>query len=303
MNRHSINRTFGNNENTLGLSLAIPSVVIVSGFLIFPFFYSLVLSFFSKDLARPDTNAFIGLINYINLFKDAYFLNSLKVTAIFSFVSVFFELVIGVGIALILNMKFKGRGFVRGLIILPWALPNIVNASMWAWIYNANYGALNALFSQLGFIKDYQIWLGHANSSMVLVILANVWKETPFTVIMVLAALQAIPKQMYDAAVIDGAGIIQKGYYITLAYIKQILMVCGLLQLIWSILHTFEIIYVITRGGPANATDILPLRIYWQTFKSLRFGYGASMSYFIGILIFIPAFFYIRSAYKSSVEF
>lgn len=302
MNTLGINRKLGSNENSLGLTLVIPSIVIVFGFLVFPFFYSLVLSFFSKDLARPKSNGFIGFSNYVHLFKDSYFLNSLKVTAVFSFVSVFFELIIGVSIAYILNMKFKGRGFVRGLVILPWALPNIVNASMWTWIYNANYGALNALLQQMGIIKEYQVWLGHAHSAMALVILANVWKETPFTIIMVLAALQAIPKQMYEAAVIDGANIIQKGYYITLAYIKQILMVCGLLELIWSILHTFEIIYVITRGGPSNATDILPIRIYWQTFKSLRFGYGASMSYLVGIIIFIPAFFYIRSAYKSSVE-
>lgn len=302
MNNLGANRKLHNEENSLGLSLVIPSIVIVFGFLIFPFFYSLVLSFFNKDLARPYNDGFIGLGNYIHLFKDPYFLNSLLVTSVFSFVSVFFELIIGVGIALILNMKFRGRGFVRGLIILPWALPNIVNASMWAWIYNSNYGALNALLAQLGLIKEYQVWLGHANSAMILVILANVWKETPFTIIMVLAVLQAIPKQMYEAVIIDGANIVQKWYYITLAYLKQILMVCGLLELIWSLLHTFEIIYVITRGGPANATDILPIRIYWQTFKSLRFGYGASMSYLVGILILIPAFFYIRSAYKSSVE-
>lgn len=302
MRDYSLDRRMKSEENILGLSLVIPSVLIVFGFLAFPFFYSLVLSFFNKDLARPQNNGFVGFLNYINLFKDSYFLVSLRVTAVFSFISVFLELLLGVGIALVLNMEFKGRGFVRGLIILPWALPNIVNASMWSWIYNANYGALNALLHQSGIISEYQVWLGHPKSAMALVILANVWKETPFTVIMVLAALQAIPKQMYDAAIVDGANAIQKGYYITFAYIKQILMMCGLLQLIWSLLHTFEIIYVITRGGPANATNILPLRIYWQTFKSLRFGYGASMSYLIGILIFIPAFFYIRSAYKSSVE-
>ncbi|MBF9014631.1 MULTISPECIES: carbohydrate ABC transporter permease [unclassified Oceanispirochaeta] len=297
----SIQYKLGKEEN-LGKILVLPSMIIVFGFLLFPFLYSFILSFFSKDLARPATNGFAGLSNYIKLLQDPYFLNSLKVTGIFSFTSVFFELLIGVAIALVLNMKFRFRGFVRGLIILPWALPNIVNASMWSWIYNANYGVLNALLLKLGLIEEYQAWLGNPVSAMILVILANVWKETPFTIIMVLAALQGVPKAMYEAAKVDGANVFKRWHYITLPFIKNILMVCGLLQLIWSLLHTFELIYVITRGGPFNSTDILPLRIYWQTFKSLRFGYGSAMSYLTALIIFIPTFFYIKSAYKSSME-
>lgn len=291
-----------NHENRLGRLLVSPSLFIVLGFLIFPFFYSLTLSFLNRDLARPATNGFVGLANYVKLFKDPYFLNSLKVTSIFSFFSVLFELSIGIGIALVLNMEFKFRGFVRGLIILPWALPNVVNAAMWSWIFNANYGVLNAILLKMGMIQEYHPWLGEPVSAMSLVILANVWKETPFTIIMVLAALQGIPKTMYEAAKMDGAGAIQRWRFITLPNIRNIVLTCGLLQMIWSILHTFDIIYVITRGGPFNSTDILPMRIYWQTFKSLRYGYGSSMAFLTGLLIFIPSIFYIRSAYKKSLE-
>ncbi len=289
-------------ESRLGRRLVFPALLIVIGFLIFPFFYSLVLSFLNKDLARPATNGFAGFGNYIKLFSDTYFLNSLKVTFIFSAFSVFFELLIGIAIAEILNVKFRFRGIVRGLIILPWALPNVVNASMWSWIFNANYGVLNAVLQKLGIIQEYQVWLGEPASAMALVILANVWKETPFTIIMVLAALQGIPKSLYEAAKMDGAGGFQRWRFITLPNIKNIVITCGLLQMIWSILHTFDLIYVITRGGPFNSTDILPLRIYWQTFKSLRYGYGSSMALLTGLIIFIPSFFYIRSAYKKSSE-
>lgn len=198
---------------------------------------------------------------------------------------------IGVGLALFLNQNFKGRGLIRGLLILPWALPGVVNASMWSWIYNANFGALNALLHQSGFISEYKAWLADPTVAMILVILANVWKETPFTAIMVLAALQGIPAPLYEAAQIDGVTNFQKFFRITLPIITSVIMICGLLQIIWSLLHTFELIYVITRGGQFNATDIIPIRIYWQTFKSLRFGYGTAMAYLTSFILLNSRFF------------
>ena len=286
----------------LGLLLITPTMLIVLGFLFFPFFYSLVLSFMNYDLARPATMGFIGLRNYLKLFQDKYFLNSFKVTTIFSLVSVVFELILGVGIALVLDQKFKGQGLMRGLIILPWALPSIVNAAMWMWIYNADFGALNALLHQLGIIDEYQIWLADPFKAMALVILANVWKETPFTVVMVLATLQGIPLELYEAAKVDGATAWRSLTHITLPLLKPMIMICGLLQIIWSF-QTFELIYIVTRGGPYRTTDIMPMRIYWQTFKSLRFGYGAAMAYLTALILLIPSFFYIRSAYRSVVEY
>lgn len=286
----------------LGVILVAPSLLIVFGFLLFPFAYSLVLSLMNYDLARPQGNGFAGLSNYFRLTQDKYFVNSVLVTLVFSFASVALEIVLGVSIALVMNQKFRGRGLLRALIIIPWALPSIVNASMWSWILNANYGALNALLSQLGLIHAYRPWIADPGWAMVMIVLANVWKETPFTIILVLAALQGVPPHLMEAAVVDGAGAIRRFINVTLPLILQIVMICALLQIIWSLLHTFELVYVVTRGGPFNSTDIIPMRIYWQTFKALRFGYGASMAYLAALALLVPGIFYIRFAYKATVE-
>lgn len=290
------------NEKWLGLALSLPAVGAVLMVVALPFLYSLYLSFTRYDLARPKTNGFIGLRNYEKLLSDKYFINSFQVTLKFALSSMFIELALGVMVALILNEKFKGRGLMRGLIILPWALPSVVNAAMWQWIFNADYGALNAILHQLGLIESYRPWLASSSWAMGLLILANVWKETPFTVILVLSALQGIPEELYGASKVDGANALARLRYITLPLLKPILIVCGLLQTIWSF-QSFELVYIVTGGGPYGSTDVLPVRVYHATFDSLRFGYGASMAYLVGLVLLVPAFFYIRSAYRSIVEF
>lgn len=291
-----------NNQAWLGLALVVPTLVVVFGIVLIPFASSLILSLYRRDLSRPHWDAFVALGNYFQLLQDARFLNSFKVTATFSLASVILELVLGVAIALVLNQHFRGRGFVRGLIILPWALPSIVNAAMWDWIYNADYGALNALLTQLGWLDEYQIWLANPRAAMALIILANVWKETPFTTLLVLAAVQGIPEDLYDAAKVDGASAWQRLIYITLRLLVPVIMIAGLLQTIWGF-QTFELVYIITGGGPFSSTELVPLRIYAQTFRSLRFGYGAAMAYLTSLIVFIPAVLYIRTAYRSIVEY
>ena len=295
-------RTLLSGKGFFGISLAIPAFLAVFILVFIPFVNSLWLSFQRYDLARPQNNAFIGLGNYINLLSDPRFLGSLKASAIFSLVSVALELVLGIGIALVLNKKFVGQGFVRGLIILPWAMPAVVNAAMWKWIFNADYGALNALVTQLGIVQEYQIWLANPVAAMALLILANVWKETAFTAILVLAALQGIPDVYYESARVDGANVWHQFRHITLPMIASVVMVAGLLQVIWGFHHPFELAYIVTGGGPYSTTELIPLRIYAQTFRSLRFGYGASIAYLTSLLLLIPAVFYIRYAYKKVVE-
>lgn len=289
-------------QRELGLVLTIPTLIAIFGVVLVPFISSLILSLQRRDVGRPQLDGFVGLGNYLKLLQDARFLNSLSVTIFFSLTSVVLELILGVAIALVLNEQFKGRGFVRGLIILPWALPSIVNAAMWQWIYNADYGVLNALLTQLGFVSKYQIWLANPKAAMALIILANVWKETPFAVLLVLAALQGIPRDIYEAAKVDGASVWQRFRFITLRLLMPVIMVIGFLQTLWG-LQTFELVYIITSGGPASATELLSLRIYAQTFRSLRFGYGASIAYLTGLIVLIPAIFYIRVAYRSIVEY
>ena len=295
-------RSIGSSQSRFGLALTIPTLIAVFGIVLVPLFDSLVLSFHRHDLSRPQLDAFIGLGNYNRLLHDARYLNSLKATATFSLGSVILELILGIAIALVLDQRFKGQGLVRGLIILPWALPSVVNAAMWKWIYNADYGALNALVTQLGIVDDYQIWLAKPHSAMALLMLANVWKETPFSTLLVLAALQSIPGELYEAAKVDGASAWQRFFRITLRLILPVVMVAGLLQVIWGF-QTFELAYIVTGGGPFSTTELISLRIYAQTFRSLRFGYGASMAYLTSLLLLVPAVFYIKAAYRSIVEY
>jgi ABC-type sugar transport system permease subunit len=289
-------------QSRFGLALILPALIAIFGVVLVPLVNSLSLSLHQKDLARPQFDAFIGLENYSQLLHNARYLNSLKATATFSLGSVVCELVLGIGVAVVLNQHFKGRGFVRGLIILPWALPSVVNAAMWKWIFNADYGALNALVTQLGLTDQYQVWLANPRAAMSLLVLANVWKETPFCALLVLAALQSIPEELYEAAKVDGASAFQRFRRITLRLILPVVMVAGLLQTIWGF-QTFELAYIVTGGGPFSSTELISLRIYAMTFRSLRFGLGAAMAYLSSLILLIPAVFYIRAAYRSIVEF
>lgn len=291
-----------NNPRYLGFLLTVPSLLAIFGILMIPFLNSFTLSLYQKDLSRPHLDAFIGIGNYIKLIHDPRYLNSFRLTLTFSLVSVFLELILGVAIALVLHQRFPGVGISRGLIILPWAMPSIVNAAMWKWIYNADYGALNALLYQLGIIDQYQIWLANPKAALALIILANVWKETPFTAILILAALQSIPAELYEAAKVDGASTWQRFYWITLRLILPVVMVAALLQTIWGF-QTFELAYIVTGGGPFSSTELITLRIYAQTFRSLRFGYGAAMAYLTSLVLMIPAVVYIRAAYRAIVEY
>jgi ABC-type sugar transport system permease subunit len=288
-------------ERRFGLALAAPALIAIFAVTLIPLFNAFILSFQQRDLARPQNDAFVGLDNYIRLATDERFLNSLKATTIFALTSIAIELPLAIAFALVLTKAFRGRGLVRALIILPWALPAVVAASMWKWIYNADFGALNGVLFQLGLIDEYQVWLADPNWAMGLIILANVWKEVPLTVLLVLGVLMAIPLAPYEAAHIDGANAWQRFRYITFPLILPILIVAGLLQLIWGF-QTFEIPQIITGGGPASSTELVSLRIYSTTFRSLRFGLGAAMAFSVALLLLIPAFFYIRKAHKSIVE-
>ena len=290
------------NPKLLGTLLTAPTLLLVLGFLVFPFFYALGLSLMNYNLSNPAANAFVGLRNYFKLFSDTYFLSSMARTVLFSLVSVLLEVTLGITMAIILDKKFVFRGLMRGLIILPWALPTVVNAIMWKWIYNAEYGALNALLTQLGILSEYKVWLADPVWAMGLVIFANVWKETPFIVLMVLAALQGIPSELYEAGRVDGTSAWQALWKITLPLLKPVIMVTALLEVIWSF-QTFDLIYVVTSGGPFNSTELVAYRLYLQTFKFFNFGYGAAMAYMVTLIILIPAFFYIRSAYRNIVEY
>ncbi|WP_410013299.1 carbohydrate ABC transporter permease [Sodalis sp. C49] len=232
--------------------------------------------------------AYVGFANYLYALTDPDFLAALARTLYFTLVSVAFEGVIGVLVALLLNQKFYGRGLLRVLVILPWALPTIVNAMMWRLNFNPDYGSVNALLTQTGVIDRYRSWLGSPDSAMNAVMIADIWKNYPLVTLLTLAALQSIPDDLFEAARIDGASAWRRFRAITLPAILAPLGVALILRTI-DAFKIFDIIYVMTRGGPVDSTKTLSFFVYQESFSYLRAGSGAAyailMTILCGILI------------------
>jgi ABC-type sugar transport system permease subunit len=235
----------------------------------------------------------------MDIFKSDYFWQSMGRTTYFTVISVGLELVLGFLVALLLNQEFKGRSFARTLLILPWALPTVVNGVLWTWIYDPNYGALNALLKSLGIISQYKNWLGTAFNAMNAVIVADVWKNTSFIAMVLLAAMQNIPKDYYEAAIIDGASRLKNVFYITLPLLRPAILVAVVIRTMEAF-KVFDIIYIMTKGGPANGTQVISYYTYINSFQYSKYGYGAALSYIVSLVILIFALVYIKILYKKS---
>ena len=241
-----------------------------------PLLRTIWLSFTDAALiGSGETPAWIGLENYLYALSDPDFRASVWRTLYFTLVSVTFEGVIGVLVALLLNQRFVGRNVLRVLVILPWALPTIVNAMMWRLNFNPDYGSINALLSQLGIIDGYRSWLGSPDAALNAVMFADIWKNYPLVTLLVLAALQSIPEDLFEAARLDGASAWRRFRAITFPAIVAPLGVALVLRTI-DAFKIFDIIYVMTRGGPVDSTKTLSFFVYQESFSYLRAGSGAA---------------------------
>ncbi|WP_413501987.1 carbohydrate ABC transporter permease [Serratia proteamaculans] len=267
---------------------------------------TLWLSFTDAALVGNDiTPAWVGADNFIYALTDPDFQAALWRTLYFTLVSVAFEGVIGVLVALLLNQKFHGRNVLRVLVILPWALPTIVNATMWRLNFNPDYGSINALLTQLGVIDHYRSWLGDPASALNAVMLADIWKNYPLITLLTLAALQSIPDDLYEAARLDGASAWRRFRAITLPAILAPLAVALVLRII-DAFKVFDIIYVMTRGGPMDSTKTLSFFVYQESFSYLRAGSGAAyavlMTLLCGLLIALYMLMLFRQRRRSLTD-
>ena len=219
---------------------------------------------------------FTFLSNYIRMIGDGRFWQSMGNTAIFTAASVTLELLLGLGIALVLNQSFKGRGIVRTVAILPWALPTAVMGLAWAWIFNDQFGLVNDILLRLGLIETGISWLGDPNLAMVALIIADVWKTTPFISIILLAGLQSISADLYEAHAIDGANAWQSFRQITLPLIMPQILIALLFRFAQAF-GIFDLVQVMTGGGPGGATEMVSIYIYATVMRYLDFGYGAAL--------------------------
>ncbi len=286
-----------NNEQAFAYAITSPAALIIFGVVLIPLGTTLLYSLKNIDLTAMESGAFVGLSNYWELIMSPEFWASFGRTLYFAGVSITLELFLGMMIALLLNDGIKGQGFLRAIIILPWAIPTIVNGSMWKWIYHSQYGVLNAILTQAHLMDGYRSWLNTPALAMNMVILADVWKMTPLITIFFLASLQMINTSVYEAAVIDGAGVFKRFWYLTLPYLKPTILVLVVIRTMEAF-KAFDIFYAITRGGPANGTMVLTYDAYLKAFNNLQFSKGATIAYTIAMIVALLVVIYVQAMKK-----
>ncbi len=297
---HKRNSLLSNKEMIFAWVLILPSVVLILAVILYPILTTLYLSLHESSLISPDTAIFRGLGNYFDFLQDTVFWQTIGRTAYFTFVSVGIELVLGIGIALLIDVRLTGWRFLRTSIIIPWAVPTIVNGAIWRWIYNSDYGALNGLLLQLGLIGRYVPWLAAPWRAMNMVIIADIWHSVPFVVLIIQAALATLPGELFEAASIDGASSWQKFYYITLPLLRPAILVILVIRTLEAF-RVFDIIYIITLGGPVFGTVTISFLTYLETFSYLHIGRGAALSFIVSAFIMFMAFVYVKLLYTEDV--
>ena len=287
-------------EGWLALLLLLPAALVVFGVVLYPVARTLVVSLYDVTSSMPGDYPFVGLDNYTSVFEDSRFYSALGHTMYFTLVSTSLELVLGIAVALLLNTPLRARWLWRSIVVLPWALPTIVNGSMWRWIYNGQYGALNGLLDTLGISEEPTQWLGSPFLALNMVIIADVWKNTSIVVFFILAGLQTIPDDLYEAASLDGAGRWQTFWHVTLRLLAPAIAVVLILRTIEAF-KVFDIVYVMTGGGPASGTQTVAFYTYLQAFSNQLFGYGAALAYLIVLAVFALAMGYLKLLRQSQL--
>lgn len=272
-------------EVRLAYLLVLPASLLMGAMALFPILHAFWLSL-HRRMPIFDISSFVGFGNYRFLLHDPRFWQSFLNTAYFSLVSVSLELAFGLLIALLLNGAFRGRGLFRALVLIPWAIPTVISARMWEWILNPDFGLLNYLLKQTGLLSSSLNWLGDRFLAMHALILADAWKTSPFAAMILLAGLQLIPEELYQAAKVDGAGQWRIFWHITLPLLQPFILIALLFRTL-DAFRVFDLVYVLTGGGPANTTETLSLYAYKLLFQTLQFGYGSAVAVatFLGVML------------------
>ena len=283
------------------LLFLLPSFIFVGVFSLFPIFESFRLSFYRLILTLPWLGQkMVGWQNYVDLWQDPVAIESLFTTLIFVGVTIPLELLCGLGIALVLNEAFHGRGLLRAVVLIPWAMPTVVSSQMWRFIFNDRYGLINFIFFG-GDVSRYLAPLADPHLALIAIMAAEIWKTTPFAALILLAGLQGIPDDLYEAASVDGATAWQKFRHVTLPLLKPALLLAVLFRTIDS-LRVFDLVFVMTQGGPADTTNVLQFYGYKKSFPEGMVGYGSAIAVGVFLISLILSLAYLRILKSSRLE-
>lgn len=270
-----------------GLLFALPALIVLLALIAYPVVYTGVLS------VTDASGTFTGTENFREVLAARVTPKAFVNTLWWVGGSILFQVVLGTAAAILLNQEFRGRGLVRAVAVIPWVVPGIVAATTWAWMFHTEFGIINYMLTAPGLVDEPVGWLTNRNTVMPAMIAINVWKLFPFVAIMVLAGLQSIPKDLYEAARVDGATFWEETWYITLPQVRPVLVAVTLLLVIWALNHVTTI-YAITKGGPANLTLIIPIQIFRLGFESFQFNQAAALSVIFFLIAMVIVALYIR---------
>jgi multiple sugar transport system permease protein len=263
-----------------------PTLALLFFVTVYPIMYVFYLSL-NRKLLIFDISRFVGLENYLFLLKDDRFWNALINTTYFTLVSVSLEVLLGLSVAVLLDRSLKMKGLLRAVVLIPWAIPTVVSAKIWEWIYNSDFGILNYL------IGSKVNWLGSPFLAINAAVFMDVWKTTPFVAILLMAGLKVIPQELYQAARVDGAGRWTIFRKITLPLLKPVILIVLIFRTL-DAFRVFDAIYVLTGGGPANSTETLSIYAYKVLFQTLQFGYGSALSVIVFLCVASMSLIYIK---------
>lgn len=270
----------------------LPSIIVIAGIAFIPIFKALSLSLYLKDLTFPQVGTvFVGLANYSFILRDSNFWQALFNTIFFTVVCVSLEFILGLAIALWVNRPFTGRGLMRAAILIPWAIPTVVSAQMWRWIFNDKAGILNHILKSMHLITDNIPWLSSVATARFCIIIADVWKTTPFMALLLIAGLQLIPEELYEAALVDGASSLKRFWSITLPLLKPVVLVACLFRTL-DTFRIFDLVYVLTGG--AFKTETLSVLTADVTFRCSDYGSGSALAVIMFLCVVIISFIFIK---------
>jgi multiple sugar transport system permease protein len=286
-------RRFNYEQRIAGLFLA-PLIAVLAAVAVFPVAYAFYISLFRLKLTRPNRVPFVGLDNYVTLLQDPVIWTAIERTVYFTVLCVTGVAIIALFVALLLDQTFRGRRIVASLLLVPWAIPSVANGLMWKWIYNSDYGALNGVLLQLGIITKYLVWLGDPAKTLILIANAFVWKEVPLAAILLLVTMKSIPDDLYRAARVDGAHVVQRFLHITLPSLRPGFLLVVIYESMMAVRH-FDLFYLLTEGGPGDASNVAAWQIYVESFRDLSFGTGSALAYLLAIATFALSYVVIRA--------